>query len=91
MICYPPQRLRGQKEGKNDREVDDRKGAETEYHHAEELDLGSGFSRATDTGMHERGEPESGADRAWRGWQRIPQHMKQKSTQEATKVERNNQ
>ena len=39
---------------KDDREVDDRKGKETEYHHAEELDLGGGFNRATDTGMHER-------------------------------------
>ena len=50
------------KEEKDDREVDDRKGKETEYHYAEELDLGGDFDRATDTGMFKRGEPESGKD-----------------------------
>lgn len=67
--------------------MDDRKGKETKYHHAEELDLGGGFSRATDTRMYERGEPESSADRAWRGRQRISQHMTLKPAPEVTKAE----
>ena len=70
--------------------MDDRKGKETEYQHAEELDLGGGFSRATDTRMYERGEPERGADRAWRGRQRISQHMTQKPAPEVMRAERKN-
>ena len=68
--------------------MDDRKGKETKHHHAEELDLGGGFNRATNTRMYERGEPESGADRAWRGRQRISQHMTQNPASEVTKAEK---
>ena len=84
----PAPKVTRAKKKKDDREVNDRKGKETEYPHAEKLDLGGGFNRATDTRMHERGEPESGADQAWRGRQRIPQHMTQNPAPEVTRAER---
>ena len=67
--------------------MDDRKGKKTKNKHAEELDLGGGFNRAIDTGVYERGEPESGADRAWRGWQRISQHIIHAPAPEVTMAE----